>query len=61
MVVHLDSEREARLLGSRSISVKHIWAYWADGASYEDLHAQMKLLPELYVRPPRARARPQSR
>jgi hypothetical protein len=31
MVVDLASEREAKLLGSRSILIKSVWEYWADG------------------------------
>lgn len=38
MLVELASEVEANLLGSRSISVKSIWHYWADATTYGELH-----------------------
>lgn len=41
IVVDLPSEKEARLLGSRAVSVKHIWEYWAHADTYEQLHAQV--------------------
>ncbi|KAL8286665.1 hypothetical protein RQP46_004193 [Phenoliferia psychrophenolica] len=48
MIVDLDSEREALLLGSRAICVKHIWEHWADALTYEELQPKIKALPELY-------------
>ncbi|KAM0788686.1 hypothetical protein ACM66B_002783 [Microbotryomycetes sp. NB124-2] len=42
IVVELESDEQAKLLGSRAISVRHIWQYWADAASYKDMHALIK-------------------
>jgi tRNA (guanine10-N2)-methyltransferase len=51
MIVHMDSEREARLLGSRVIFVKSIWAYWGDAETYDELHDLMRGRSQLWVRP----------
>lgn len=48
MIVHLESEREARLLGSRAICVKHIWTHWADAGTYELLHEEVKKVEEVW-------------
>ncbi|KAI5474831.1 hypothetical protein MNV49_002361 [Pseudohyphozyma bogoriensis] len=48
MVIELAGEKEARLLGSRAISVKHIWEYWADARTYDDLHTIIKPRNDLY-------------
>ena len=47
MIVHMESEREARLLGSRSITVKHIWRYWADAPAYALLHEKVKKVEDV--------------
>lgn len=49
LVVDLASEREARLIGDRAILVKHIWHYWADAATYDELHAIVKERKQLWV------------
>lgn len=41
IVVNLPSEKEALLLGSRAISVKHIWEYWAHADTYDQLHSKV--------------------
>lgn len=38
MLIDLKSEVEAQLIGSRAISIKNIWEYWADADTYEELH-----------------------
>ncbi|KAM0756366.1 tRNA guanosine-2'-O-methyltransferase [Meredithblackwellia eburnea MCA 4105] len=48
LIVDLESEREARLLGSRSIAIKTVWEYWYDASTYEDLHQYLKTVPELW-------------
>lgn len=50
IIVELESEVEARLLGERSISVKQIYSYWAHATNYEDLHASLQQRKEIYVR-----------
>ncbi|SCV70748.1 BQ2448_3510 [Microbotryum intermedium] len=42
VVVHLDNEDQARLLGSRSIGIKSIWQLWADAPTYEQLFDRLK-------------------
>ncbi|GAA5937316.1 tRNA (guanine-N2-)-methyltransferase [Sporobolomyces koalae] len=42
MVVELPGEREAKLLATRLVSVKHIWELWAHGDDYEQVHAVAK-------------------
>ncbi|CEQ43013.1 SPOSA6832_04905 [Sporobolomyces salmonicolor] len=42
MIVALPGEREARLMGSRLISVKHIWELWAQAETYDELHEKVK-------------------
>lgn len=49
MIVHMESEREARLLGSRSITVKHIWRYWADAPAYALLHEKVKKVEDVWT------------
>ncbi|KAK4055764.1 hypothetical protein OIV83_000311 [Microbotryomycetes sp. JL201] len=49
IVVELESDEQAKLLGSRAISVKHIWEYWADAASYEEMHAIIKHREALWI------------
>ena len=51
IVVELPSEKEARLIGSRSISVKSVWEYWGQGENYDQLHSIIKASPHLYVSP----------
>ncbi|SCZ99137.1 BZ3500_MvSof-1268-A1-R1_Chr7-1g09409 [Microbotryum saponariae] len=42
VVIHLDNEDQARLLGSRSIGIKSIWQHWADAPTYEQLSDRLK-------------------
>lgn len=49
IIIDLPSEEEARLLGSRAISVKHIWHYWAHADTYEQLHPKVVACKELWV------------
>ncbi|GAA5892801.1 tRNA (guanine-N2-)-methyltransferase [Sporobolomyces salmoneus] len=39
MVVELPGDKEAKLLSTRLVSVKHIWELWAQGATYDEVHA----------------------
>jgi tRNA (guanine10-N2)-methyltransferase len=50
MIVEMESEKEARLLGSRAISVKHIWEFWGDARTYDELHTQIKGIKNVWVR-----------
>lgn len=52
IVVDLPSEKEARLIGSRAISVKSIWEYWGEGKNYDQVHQVVKASPHLYVSSP---------
>ncbi|CAH7677386.1 hypothetical protein PPACK8108_LOCUS12536 [Phakopsora pachyrhizi] len=38
MILKLDGDDQARQLGSRAISIKHILRHWANATSYEELH-----------------------
>ncbi|GJN89847.1 hypothetical protein Rhopal_002836-T1 [Rhodotorula paludigena] len=38
MLIGLPGEKEARLLGSRLVSAKHVWEYWAHAETYPELH-----------------------
>lgn len=52
VVIDLLNEQEAILLGSRAICIRSIWEYWADEATYEELHVVNKeKLRYLWVRP----------
>ncbi|GAA6060430.1 hypothetical protein JCM10212_002198 [Sporobolomyces blumeae] len=42
MIVQLAGDREARLLASRLVSVKHIWELWTYGDTYEQVHERCK-------------------
>ncbi|GAA5875744.1 hypothetical protein JCM1840_003505 [Sporobolomyces johnsonii] len=42
MIVALPGEKEARLMGSRLISVKHIWELWAQAETYDELHEKVR-------------------
>ncbi|KAK4698266.1 hypothetical protein P7C70_g8015, partial [Phenoliferia sp. Uapishka_3] len=48
MVIHLETEEQAKLLASRSISIKTVWHYWADGENYEQLQNNIKPQSDLY-------------
>lgn len=52
IVVELDQEEDARLIGSRAVSVKSVWEYWGEGKNYDELHQVIKASPHLYVSPP---------
>lgn len=42
MVIALESDREAKLLATRLVSVKHIWELWAHGDTYDEVHSNAK-------------------
>lgn len=42
MLIGLPDDEAARKLGSRLVSVKHVWDFWATGETYEQLHEQVK-------------------
>lgn len=48
-MVNLPGEREALLLGSRAMSIKTIWKYWAEGGSIEELNEENKKVSHLWV------------
>lgn len=50
-MVNLEGEREALLLGSRAMSIKTIWRYWAEGGSMDELHEENKKVSDLWVSP----------
>ncbi|KAH8925014.1 tRNA guanosine-2'-O-methyltransferase [Atractiella rhizophila] len=50
LIVLLDDEHAADLLASRSMLLKEVWEYWADGATYDDVHAVLKESKVLWSR-----------
>ncbi|GEM08499.1 RNA methylase [Rhodotorula toruloides] len=42
MLIGLPNDEAARKLGSRLVSVKHVWEFWATGETYEQLHERVK-------------------
>ncbi|KAI7855545.1 S-adenosyl-L-methionine-dependent methyltransferase [Circinella umbellata] len=46
--ITLDSDEDARKLIRRSILIKNIYALWAEGNTYEEVHTQVKDQPELW-------------
>ncbi|GAA5821891.1 hypothetical protein JCM11251_004765 [Rhodosporidiobolus azoricus] len=42
VLVGLRSEEDARKLGTRLVSVKHVWEFWAQAETYEELHEKVK-------------------
>ncbi|GAA6029717.1 hypothetical protein JCM8097_001017 [Rhodosporidiobolus ruineniae] len=42
VLIGLRDEEAARQLGTRLVSVKHIWEFWAQAEAYEELHAKVK-------------------
>ncbi|KAK4056504.1 hypothetical protein OIO90_002351 [Microbotryomycetes sp. JL221] len=42
ILVQLESDEQARLLGSRAVSIKHVWRYWYDASTYDELHSLVK-------------------
>ncbi|XP_059470079.1 tRNA (guanine(10)-N2)-methyltransferase homolog [Neocloeon triangulifer] len=50
-IVDLPSEEEAKLLASRCISVKSILELWGHGKTVEELHENVKKLPETLTSP----------
>ncbi|CDR49595.1 RHTO0S28e01288g1_1 [Rhodotorula toruloides] len=42
MLIGLPDDEAARKLGSRLVSVKHVWEFWATAETYEELHERVK-------------------
>ncbi|GAA5894968.1 hypothetical protein JCM6882_008255 [Rhodosporidiobolus microsporus] len=42
VLIGLKGEEDARKLGSRLVSVKHIWEFWAQAETYDELHELVK-------------------
>ncbi|CAK5281512.1 unnamed protein product [Mycena citricolor] len=42
LVIEIDTEQHARMLASRCILIKHIYEFYAQGSSYDELHAANK-------------------
>ncbi len=51
VIVDLASEAEAKRLCSRSISTKYCIELWTDANSFDNMHEQIKSLPEDFVQP----------
>ncbi|KAF4620526.1 hypothetical protein D9613_000293 [Agrocybe pediades] len=50
MVVELEGEEQARLLARRCILIKAVYEFYAQGSTYEELHAANKLSEPLWTR-----------
>ncbi|KAJ6609865.1 RNA methylase [Mycena sp. CBHHK59/15] len=48
MVLQLDSEQHARLLASRCVLIKYVYEFYAQGESYEELHAANNMNRQLW-------------
>lgn len=41
-LIGLEDDQAAKKLGSRLVSVKHVWQYWASADTYEQIHEIVK-------------------